>query len=243
MSIFSRRRRGEEVTGHGASEAPTGEDVPAAVPPEGRDGAGHGPWDVDEVAGEVAQVERMDVGSLQVPLRPGMQVRMEMDKTSSRVIAVNLGLDGSALQVQAFAAPRTSGIWEELRAEIGASVTRQGGTAEEVAGPFGRELLARLPVRAPDGRTGHRPARFLGIDGPRWFVRGVMTGRGAVDPEAAADLEHVLADVVVVRGSEPRAPRDLLALHAPGSTTAAAPSPASAEPDLLRRGPEITEVR
>lgn len=242
MSLFSRRRRDSGTAPAQTSAAPAadGGQPPA---PAGRDGAGHGPWDVTEVAGDVAQVPRLDAGALLVPVRPQMQVRMEMDKSSARVIAVNLGLHGSALQIQPFAAPRTAGIWDELRGEIRASITRQGGTVEDVAGPFGRELLARLPVRAADGSTGHRPARFIGVDGPRWFVRGVMTGRGAVDPDAAAELEHVLADVVVVRGSEPRAPRDLLALRGPGAAPSQEPSPAPAAADILRRGPEITEVR
>ena len=68
-------------------------------------------------------------------------------------------------------APTASGT--RSAREIAESVTQQGGSADDLPGPFGRELLARLPVRTPEGRTGHRPARFIGADGPRWFVRGV----------------------------------------------------------------------
>jgi hypothetical protein len=241
MSLFSRRRKsGEEpqvVTegevGTGSESAP--EDSHDQQRPE------HGPWDATQVP---ERGNRIDLGALWIPPRPGMALRLEMDKSAARVVAVNLGLQGSALQVQAFAAPRTTGIWDELRQEIAASVTRQDGTADEVTGPFGTELLARLPVRAPDGRTGHRPARFLGVDGPRWFLRAVLTGRAAVDPEAAADLEAVFGDVVVIRGSEARAPRDLLPLHPPGRGPVPAVADAQpAVPDLLARGPEITETR
>lgn len=244
MSAFRRRRKDddvppEDVTTEGAEAEPSDE---TAIPERG-------PWDVAEMPELGA---RLDLGALRVPGRQGMQLRMEMDKNGSRVVAANIGLEGSALQVQAFAAPRTQGIWDELRAEIASSVTRQGGTADDVPGPFGRELLARLPVRTTEGRTGHRPARFIGIDGPRWFLRAVLTGRAAVDPEAATDLEGVIADIVVVRGSEARAPRELLTLHLPGrppvpSDAAGAPAgsgPAASEADdVLRRGPEITEVR
>jgi hypothetical protein len=170
-----------------------------------------------------------------------MQLRMEMDREGGRVVAANVGLAGSALQVQAFAAPRTTGIWDELRGEIAASITSQGGTVEEVTGPFGAELAARVPARTPEGQPSHRPARFIGVDGPRWFLRAVLTGRAALDPEAARDLEAVIADVVVVRGGEARAPRELLPLHLPGASPAAA-QPATRE-DPLRRGPEITEIR
>lgn len=91
------------------------------------------------------------------------------------------------------------------------------------------------------GNVGKRPARFLGVDGPRWFLRGVITGQALVDKNAAALIEQYFSEVVVVRGDDPRPPSELLALTMPGQS---APQPAApAEPDLLTRGPEITEVR
>jgi hypothetical protein len=215
------------------------DDAPAGVRP----GAG-GPWDVSDVDG---LGRRVDLGAIWLPGVAGMELRMEIDKSTNQVTGVGVSLAGSALQVQAFAAPRTDGIWDDIRAEIAESVTKQGGAVDEVPGPFGRELLARLPVRTPEGRTGHRPARFIGHDGPRWFLRGVLTGAAAVDPAQAATLEALFADIVVVRGSEARAPRDLLALRLPGQIRPSVPAPAAAPaaPDFdpLSRGPEITEIR
>jgi Protein of unknown function (DUF3710) len=237
MSLFRRRRRDTPADVGDAADEPTQDGAEAADRADAR-----GPHDVDDVPGLGT---RLDLGALRVPARAGMQLRLEVEKKTRNVVAVTLGLNNSAMQLQVFAAPRTLGIWDELREEISASVGKQGGTAEEVDGPFGTELLARLPVKTPEGGTGHRPARFVGVDGPRWFLRAVLTGRAAVDAEAAAELEAVLADVVVVRGAEARAPRDVLLLHAPGAGTAAPAAPVEDEPDLdpLRRGPEITEVR
>ncbi len=201
-------------------------------------GRERGPWDVGEVDG---LGDRIDVGALWLPRREGMELRMEVDKATQLVTGASFQLHESALQVQVFAAPRSDGIWDDIRAEIAESVTKQGGTVDDLPGPFGRELLARLPVRTSEGRTGHRPVRFIGHDGPRWFLRGVLSGRAAVDPERARELEALYADVVVVRGPEPRAPRDLLPLRLPGSAPAAQPGePPSFDP--LTRGPEITEV-
>ncbi|MPV49415.1 DUF3710 domain-containing protein [Pseudactinotalea sp. HY160] len=210
--------------------------------PDGADGAAaRGPWDLDE---QPELGTRVDVGGLRIPARQGMQVRMELEPKSRRIVSVNIALGGSALQLQAFAAPRSEGLWETLRPEIVESITKQGGTVEAREGGFGEELLARLPVRTKDGRSGHRPARFLGFDGSRWFLRGVLTGPAAVDPEAGAALEEVFADVVVVRGTAPRAPRDLLPLHLPGKPgEEVAPEPTRPVLDLGQgRGPEITEV-
>lgn len=202
-----------------------------------------GPWDVDEADDDVA---RVDLGALRVPGVPGMELRMEIDKATDVVSAASVSVDGSQLQLQAYAAPRTDGIWDEIREEIAASVVQQGGSVDDLPGPFGRELLARLPVRTAEGRTGHRPARFLGVDGPRWFVRGVVTGKAAVEPDAAAVLEKVFAGIVVVRGTEAHAPRDLLGLRLPGPVaTASEPEPEQQDAgfDPLERGPEITEIR
>ena len=228
MGIFRKAR--EEDLEDLAAEAD--DDAPVL---SGRD---QGPWDVSEVTD---RGDRLDVGALWLPRRNGMELRMEVDKNTQLVTAASLQLHGSALQVQVFAAPRSDGIWDDIRAEIAESVTKQGGSVDDLPGPFGRELLARLPVRTAAGRTGHRPARFIGHDGPRWFLRGVLSGRAAVDPERARELEALFADVVVVRGSEPRVPRDLLPLTLPGQApTDTVASAATFDP--MNRGPEITEV-
>jgi len=227
--IFFRRRRND------ADAAPQGEAVPE---PEEATPA-HGPWDLEDMP-ELGR--RVDVGALRVPARPGMQLRMELDPTSRRIVAVNIVYQGSAMQLQAFAAPKSLGIWEELRAEISESIGKQGGAAEEREGTTGPELLARLPVRTKDGRTGVRPVRFLGIDGPRWFLRAVVSGKAAVESEAFEHIEEILRDVVVVRGEDPRPPRELLPLHLPGKPGEVV---APRRPDLDldgRSGPEITEV-
>ena len=239
MSRFSRGRRSrpdddvEAGSAHSDDPSDPG-DAPADTPA----GADRGPWDVED---QPDRGTRIDLGALWLPRREGMELRMEVDKKSSIVTAAAIHLHGSALQHQVFGAPRTAGIWDEIRAEIAESITKQGGSVDDLPGPFGRELLARLPIRTAEGRTGHRPARFIGHDGPRWFLRGVLSGRAAAEPERARELEDVFADVVVVRGSEARVPRDLLPLTVPGSGVPEnAPTAPSFDP--LHRGPEITEI-
>jgi len=235
MRLFSRRRRKQEEP-ETTPEVVT-EPAPEPERPE------RGPWDVSHMP-ELGQ--RLDLGALRVPARPGLKVRMELEKRTRQIVGVSVQMSGSALRLQAFAAPRSGGLWDELRPEIVASVEKQGGTADEVDGPFGRELLARLPVTTQDGRMGHRPARFIGVDGSRWFLRGVLSGQAAIDPDAAKPLEELFADVVVVRGQEARPPRDVLTLHMPGKpggAAPAAPGTPGAAFDPLSRGPEITEIR
>ncbi len=210
-----------------------------------------GPFDLAEVP-DPAAGGRVDLGGMWLPGRDGLEVRIEADQTTAEVIAVTLVLGEGALQVQPFAAPRSEGIWDDVRREIRADVTRQGGTADEVEGPVGTELRTRVPVRAADGSNAVQPARFLGVDGPRWFLRGVVTGRPAVETETDGDLLALFRDIVVVRGAAPMAPRDPLPLRLPptGPTPADEPDAegsevATSSEDLhpFERGPEITEIR
>lgn len=201
-----------------------------------------GPWD----AAERPDVEGMvDLGAIRLRGRDGMELRLEVEEAGGTVTAATVQVGGSAVQLQAFAAPRSEGIWDEIRSEIAAGITKQGGTVDEAPGSFGRELIARIPVRTPDGRTGQQPARFVGIDGPRWFLRAVFHGPAVYEPDAAAEMEGVVRDVVVVRGPEAMAPRDLLPLRLPDALAPQPTEESDAEREPLqpfRRGPEITEI-
>jgi hypothetical protein len=156
---------------------------------------------------------RLDFGALQVPAVDGMQVRADLD--DEQVVAVSVMIDGTVLQMQAFAAPRSEAVWDEVRQDIAEGIRGNQGKAREAEGPFGRELHAEIPVIDPAGATVLQPARFVGIDGDRWFLRGVVTGPGATDPARAAAVEEIFADVVVVRGSHAAPPRDPLPLRLP----------------------------
>ncbi len=221
-----------------------GDRVLAAGDEAGPDqGAADGPYDVDDVDGPGA---RFDLGSLWVGGVDGLQLRLEMDQATSQMIAATLVIGESAAQVQAFAAPKSSGLWDDIRSEIAGSISGQGGTAEETAGPLGTELRTRMPSAGPDGRTVFAPARFLGVDGPRWFLRVVLSGRAAIDEAAAAPLLAVVRDIVVVRGQDPMAPRELLPLAVPTEAVEEAGTDAATRSSDLNpfdRGPEITEVR
>jgi hypothetical protein len=164
----------------------------------------------------------VDLGGVKILPREGLHLRLEVEEGSKRVVAVGLDYAGSTLQVQPFAAPRSTGLWHEIRAQIVEQIAKQGGSTSLRSGTFGPELLAEIPANG-DGKTGtKRIARFIGVDGPRWFLRGVIAGEGATNPEAAEKIEELFRSIVVVRGSTPMPPRDLIPLHMP--KTGGAPS-------------------
>ena len=221
-----------------------GEDGETAVP-AGPGEPARGPWDA---ADDIPPLNRVDFGSLQVPVVDGFEIQLNIADDQGPLIAVVRG--DSSLQVQAFAAPKTDGLWEDVRQEIAAAVGESGGQAAEADGPFGPELHVRVPGEQP--QLGLQPIRFLGVDGPRWFLRGVITGPAAEQPAAAAPFEEVFAGLVVVRGDHPVPPRDLLEITLPEEARKAMEEQMAAagederfgEPlNPFERGPEITETR
>ncbi|MEU0485107.1 DUF3710 domain-containing protein [Streptosporangium sp. NPDC006013] len=224
--MFRRHRREESPAAKAAvDEAPQ---VPARE---------SGPWDADE---PYPERERVDLGGMRLPVGPGFEVQLNL--AGDQIVGAVVLFNESALQVHAFAAPKRSGIWDEVRAELVEGVKSAGGTAEEREGAFGVELAARIPAEGVE-----QPVRYIGVDGPRWFLRAVISGRAAQDAEVAETLEGVVRDIVVVRGDEPMAPKEAIELRLPPEARQAVEQQAAGGEGLdlnpFDRGPEIAEIR
>src|SRR6266542_4477789 len=162
------------------------------------------PSPVDAPAGD-----RLDLGSMQVPAVEGVEVRVHADPDGA-IHQVVLVHGDSALQLGVFAAPRSEGIWDEVRADIRKELRNDGAASEEVDGEYGVELRSRVPMG-----EGSTDIRFVGIDGPRWMVRAVYQGPAAVVPDAAEPLAECLRGLVVDRGTEAMPVREPLPLRLP----------------------------
>ena len=167
----------------------------------------------------------VDLGGIKILPREGLHLRLEVAEGTQQVVAIGLDFAESSLQVQPFAAPRGSGLWHEIRDQIVEQIQKQGGSTRITDGPFGPEVLAQIPVTTGPQSGTNRLARFVGVDGPRWFLRGVIAGEGAVDADAAAKVEDLFRSIVVVRGNTPMPPRDLIPLHMPAASGAATELP------------------
>jgi hypothetical protein len=127
-------------------------------------------------------------------------------------------------------------------------------------------MFSHVPVQPGNPAAGTVPMRFIGVDGPRWLLRGLIIGAAANGTEPAEPFEQILSDVVVVRGDHPMPPRDMLELTLPaeiqqaieqqqaaaaaaqeagGAATDQAGEQPSYQVDLnpFERGPEFTETR
>jgi hypothetical protein len=181
-------------------------DPSAPVPP----GLRGGPWDADE---GYPERERADFGSLLVPITPMQQIELATD--GQRFIWVTVKNGMSELRVHAFAAPRSGGLWQDVRQEIAEELSSAGTPAQGTEGPFGTEVFAHVAVEPGNASAGTIPVRFIGIDGPRWLLRGLIIGGAASGAEPVDPFEELLSDIVVVRGDHPMPPRDMLELRLP----------------------------
>ena len=217
--------------------------------PAGVSRAEGGPWDAEE---SFPALERVDLGSLQVPIGPEHEIQLVMAEQHGAWVTIRYR--ESEVQIQAFAAARRGALWDDVRGEIAAEVNTAGGRSHETEGSFGIELMAQVPAepgQGPGEPGGMRLVRFVGVDGPRWFVRGLFTGPAADGGDQADLLEEVFRDVVVVRGEHPVPPREILELRLPPEARQALEEQAAAEQenrfggDLnpFERGPEFTETR
>ncbi|WP_432987108.1 DUF3710 domain-containing protein [Dactylosporangium sp. CA-233914] len=189
-------------------------------PRAGKSARPEGPYDISEAPAGIAQ---LDLGALKVPAVDGVEVRVQADN-DGRIQQIVLVFADSALQLGVFAAPRSEGIWGEVRGEIRKQLFNDGVAAEEVSGDYGAELRAR--VRTPEGLT---DIRFVGVDGPRWLVRAVFQGPAAIDPQAAQPLLECLHNLVVDRGHEAMPVREPLPLHLPKEVAEAGAQSGEAE--------------
>ena len=76
-----------------------------------------GPWDAGEA---FPAQERVDLGSLQVPVGPEHEIQLVMAEQHGAWVTVKYR--ESEVQIQAFAAARRSALWDDVRAEIAAEV-------------------------------------------------------------------------------------------------------------------------
>lgn len=164
-----------------------------------------GPFDESQAPDD--GLERLDLGSVRLPVPQGGQLQVEVDP-SGPVRAVHLVTPVGRLTISAFAAPRSAGLWGEVSAELADQLRRDGARVHTEQGEWGLELVGDSPKAA---------LRFVGVDGPRWLLRGVAAGPAESARECAKLLYDVLSDTIVVRGAEPMPVRTPLPIELPPS--------------------------
>ncbi|MCI1219200.1 MAG: DUF3710 domain-containing protein [Bifidobacterium sp.] len=198
---------------------------------EGR-GEDYGPWDVDDEAAPDYD-EYLDLGAFYLPFLQGIELRIKAGRNSQQVLGCTITYGSSSLEIEAFAAPKTLGLWDDVRGDL----LDSNAKAAERTGVFGTELA--LPVSVKGGKS--VTTRIVGVDGPRWMLRGIFSGKAATYPDDAETkaLNGFFADIVVERGEEPLAPRDLIPMHPPVAPAERKAAKANAHADAEDGGKSI----
>ncbi|WP_037358757.1 DUF3710 domain-containing protein [Amycolatopsis orientalis] len=205
MGIFGRKRRsGDDETGGVASERESVEADDALEPEDQLSETTDGPFDVSEA--EEDGIPRIDLGSVRVPVPDGSQVQVEMDPEEGGVRAVHVVTEVGQITVSAYAAPKSGGLWREVSNELADQLRADGAKVNVGRGEWGMELSAIV---------GDVALRFVGVDGPRWMLRGVIAGPQSTASQAPEVLRAIVRRTVVDRGNSPMPVRTPLPITLP----------------------------
>lgn len=166
-----------------------------------------GPHDISEVSSTLGL---LSFGSILMPVIEGVSVRAEVDESSNAIVAVSFEHQGSVLQVSAFSSTKSEDLWPEVYTQLIETISASGGTVHETIGGLGKQLDAVLNTNEE-----RREVRFIGFDGPRWFLRGAISGLALNDSTAALNMEDIFRSLVIDRGNAPMPPREPLPLKVP----------------------------
>lgn len=206
MGIFGRKRRteGGSAGRHAAPEADdTIEDGEYDEESELSD-VSDGPYDVADFDDD--GVPRIDLGSVKVPVPDGSQVQVEMDPETGGVRAVHVVTEQGQITVSAYAAPRSGGLWREVSAELAEQLRADGAKVNLGRGKWGLEISAIV---------GDVALRFVGVDRPRWMLRGVIAGPQSEAAGAVEVLREIVRRTIVDRGDAPMPVRTPLTITLP----------------------------
>jgi len=173
-----------------------------------------GPFDIDDFDDPaVAELARLDLGSVLIPMPEAGQLQVELTETGVPS-AVWVVTPNGRFTIAAYAAPKTGGLWREVAGELADSLRKDSAKVSIKDGPWGREVVG----------TASGVVRFIGVDGYRWMIRCVINGPhetvDALDQEARA----ALSDTVVRRGDTPLPVRTPLPVQRPCSSCGPQPA-------------------
>lgn len=208
MGIFGRKRRTEEGSA-GRHAAPEADDTIEDEAYDDEDGSelsdvSDGPYDVEGFSDD--GIPRIDLGSVKVPVPDGSQVQVEMDPEAGGVRAVHVVTEQGQITVSAYAAPRSGGLWREVSSELADQLRADGAKVTIGRGVWGLEISAII---------GDVALRFVGVDRPRWMLRGVIAGPQSEAAGAVEVLREIVRRTIVDRGDAPMPVRTPLTITLP----------------------------
>ncbi|OBI40522.1 hypothetical protein A5707_08825 [Mycobacterium kyorinense] len=164
-----------------------------------------GPFDIEDFDDPAAaEVARLDLGSVLIPMPGDGQLQVELTDTGVPSAVWVVTVNGR-FTIAAYAAPKTAGLWREVATELADSLRKDGAKVSIQDGPWGREVVGSAAGEV----------RFIGVDGYRWMIRCVVNGTHETINALTEEAREALADTVVRRGDTPLPVRTPLAIQLP----------------------------
>ncbi|WP_371336887.1 DUF3710 domain-containing protein [Mycobacterium sp. IS-2888] len=164
-----------------------------------------GPFDIEDFDDPaVAELARLDLGSVLIPMPDGGQLQVELTETGVPS-AVWVVTPNGRFTIAAYAAPKTGGLWREVAGELADSLRKDSAQVSIKDGPWGREVVG----------VASGVVRFIGVDGYRWMIRCVVNGAPETIEALEQEARAALADTVVRRGDTPLPVRTPLPVQLP----------------------------
>jgi hypothetical protein len=195
--MFGRRRkRGRHSANRGTAQP--------EVEFDAAEEAEEGPFDSTRAPDD--GLNRLDLGSIRLPVPEDVQLQVEMDPAGA-VRAVHLLTTVGQLTVSAFAAPKQDRLWPDVSGEMIAQFKSDGFRILRENGEWGEEITAR---------NNEVHLRVVGVDGPRWMLRGIAAAPTEEQSFKATEaLYALMRDTVVVRGEQAMPVRTPLPIELP----------------------------
>ncbi len=178
---------------------------PDEVAASDEDGELDGPFDIEDFDDPAdAELARLDLGSVLIPMPEGSQLQVELTETGVPS-AIWVITPNGRFTIAAYAAPKTTGLWREVAAELADSLRKDSAKVVIRDGPWGREVIG----------TASGVVHFIGVDGYRWMIRCVVNGPHETIDALVEEAREALADTVVRRGDTPLPVRTPLPVQLP----------------------------
>lgn len=184
-----------------------------------------GPFDIEDFDDpSVAELARLDLGSVLIPVPAEGQVQVELTE-SGVPSAVWIVTPNGRYTIAAYAAPKTGGLWREVAGELADSLRKDSAKVSIKDGPWGREVIG----------TASGVVCFIGVDGYRWMIRCVINGPQETFDALTDEAREALEDTVVRRGDTPLPVRTPLPVQLPEPMVSQLREAAAAQVDEAQR--------
>ena len=192
-----------------------------------------GPFDIDDFDDPaVAELARLDLGSVLIPMPEGGQLQVELTE-GGVPSAVWVITPNGRFTIAAYAAPKTGGLWREVAGELADSLRKDSAKVVIRDGPWGREVIG----------TATGVVHFIGVDGYRWMIRCVVNGPHETIDALIQEAREALADTVVRRGDTPLPVRTPLPVQLPEPMAAQLRDAAAAQQTDAQQQPDEPTAR